>query len=166
MTFRTALVIGLAGLSTLSSARADDCTLVKAASLAGISRPYAVTVTMPGESGLPVTHIVMTGEKMYMQIRHRWTTKAVTSKELIDKANTADLKSQMTCTKSGDEAVDGQSATIYAVDTKISGRVTHSRIWIAKADGLPLKTEIRMQGGDVMTSVFDYKNVAPPPGVK
>ena len=166
MTFRTALMIGLAGLSTLSSARADDCTLVKAASLAGISRPYAATVTMPGESGLPVTHIVMTGEKMYMQIRHRWTTKAVTSKELIDKANTADLKSQMTCTNSGDEAVDGQSATIYAVDTKISGRVTHSRIWIAKADGLPLKTEIRMQGGDVMTSVFDYKNVAPPPGVK
>jgi outer membrane lipoprotein-sorting protein len=161
-----ALVIGLAGLSTLSSARADDCTLVKAASLAGISRPYAVTVTMPGGSGLPVTHIVMTGAKMYMQIRHRWTAKAVTSKELIDKANAADLKSQMTCTKSGDETVDGQPATIYAVDTKISGRVTHSRIWIAKADGLPLKTEIRMQGGDVMTSVFDYKNVAPPPGVK
>jgi outer membrane lipoprotein-sorting protein len=113
-----------------------------------------------------VSHIVMTGDKMYMQIRRIWTSKQVTSKELIDKANKAELKAQMTCTKSGDEAVDGRAASLYAVETKISGRATHSRIWISKSDGLPLKTEVKLQGGESMSSIFDYKNVSPPPGAK
>jgi outer membrane lipoprotein-sorting protein len=120
---------------------------------------------MPGGDGLPVvSHIVMTGQKMYMQIRNIWTTKIVTTKDLIDKTNKAALKDEMTCQSSGDEAIGGEPATIYAVETKGPGRLTHSRIWISKANGLPLKTEIRMQGGDIMTSVFDYKNVTPPPG--
>jgi outer membrane lipoprotein-sorting protein len=167
MTCRIAALIGLAGVfaSLAVSARADDCAVVRAASLAGISRPYAATVKMPGGDGLTVvSHIVMTGQKMYMQMRNIWTTKIVTSKDLIDKANKAALKDAMTCQKSGEEAVDGQSATIYAVEAKDAGHLTHSRIWISNSDGLPLKTEIRMQGGDVMTSVFDYKNVTPPPG--
>jgi hypothetical protein len=169
MTFRTAALIGLAALSAswCAAARADDCAPVRAATLAGISRPYAATIKMPGPDGLPLTsHVVMTGDKMYLQIRRTWTTKLITSKELVDKANKSALKELISCQRAGAEEIGGDASTIYAVDSQMPGHIGHSRVWISNASGLPLKTEVTLPGGESMTSLFDYKNVAPPPGEK
>jgi hypothetical protein len=167
MTFRAAVLIGLAALSASSSARADDCAQVRAATLAGVSRPYAATIRMPGPDGLPMTsNVVMTGEKMYLQFRRTWTTKLMTTKELVDKTNKTAMKEVISCERAGAEAIGGEASTIYAVDSKTPGHIGHSRVWISNASGLPLKTEVKLPGGESVTSLFDYKNVSPPPGAK
>jgi outer membrane lipoprotein-sorting protein len=149
------------------AARADDCDPVRAATLAGISRPYAATIRTPGGDGLPVvSHVVMTGEKMYVEVRRNWSSKNVTTKELVDKANKSAAASTLTCRPDGEEAIGGDPATIYSVDTESAGHVSHSRIWISRASGLPLKTENSVGGSDVMTSLFDYRNVEPPADAK
>jgi hypothetical protein len=167
MRFRTAVLIGLAALSVSTSARADDCAAVRTATLAGVSRPYAATIQMPGPDGLPMlSHVVMTGDKMYLQIRRSWTTKVITTKELVDKANKTALKELISCQRAGAEELGGDASTIYAVDSQMPGHVGHSRIWISDASGLPLKTEVKLPGGESMTSIFDYKNVSAPLGMK
>jgi hypothetical protein len=163
MTFRTAAWIGLAALALSCGARADECGQVRTATLAGVSRPYAATIQMPGPDGLPMTsHVVMTGEKMYLQIRRTGTMKLITTKELIDKANETALKELISCERAGAEDIGGDASTIYAVESQMPGHVGHSRVWISNASGLPLKTEVKLPGGESVTSLFDYKNVAPP----
>lgn len=167
MTFRTALLVGLAALSVSGSARADDCDQVRTATLAGVSRPYAATIRMPGPDGLPVTsNVLMTGEKMYLEFRRTWTTKLMTTKELVDKTKKTALKEVLSCQRAGAEEIGGEASTIYAVDSQTPGHVGHSRVWISNASGLPLKTEVKLPGGESVTSLFDYKNVTPPPGMK
>jgi outer membrane lipoprotein-sorting protein len=116
---------------------------------------------------LPTTsHIVMTGDKMYVEMRRVWNTMPMTTKQLIDKVNKTTLKDQLVCQGTGDETINGVSTTLYAVEDQTPSRPSHSRVWISKANGLPLKTEVRLGGGDVMTSLFDYDHVEVPPGAR
>jgi outer membrane lipoprotein-sorting protein len=90
----------------------------------------------------------------------------MTTKELIDKVNKSTLKDVLVCQRSGDETINGVSTTLYTVEDQTPSRASHSRIWISKPNGLPLKTEVRLGGGDVMTSLFDYDHVEVPPGAR
>ena len=165
MKFPIAMLAALAAPLASHAVAADDCAEVRAATLAGVSRPYSATVRIEHADDLPTTsHIVMTGDKMHVELRRIWSSTPMTTKELIDKVNKTALKDLLVCQRSGDEAVDGISTTIYAVENQTPARASRSRIWISKANGLPLKTEVRLRGGDVMTSLFDYNNVKPPAG--
>jgi hypothetical protein len=146
---------------------AENCAEVRAATLAGVSRPYSASIKIEHSGDLPTTsHIVMTGDKMYVEMRRVWNTMPMTTKQLIDKVNKTTLKDQLVCLRSGDEAINGAATTLYAVEDQTPSRASHSRIWISKANGLPLKTEVRLGGGDVMTSLFDYDHVEVPPGAR
>ena len=157
----------LAATATLfpsHAAAADDCAAVRAATLAGVSRPYSATIKIAYYDDLPITsHVVMTGERMYVETRRYWNDTPMTTKELIDKVNKT-LKDTLTCERSGEETIDGTVTTVYAVEDQTPARAGHSRIWIAKENGLPLKTEVRLHGGDVTTSMFDYTHVQAPTG--
>src|SRR5438552_3077000 len=145
MKFRFAVAAAFAALFASHAAADDDCTEVRAATLAGVSRPYAATVRIEHADDLPTTsHIVMTGDKMYVEMRRVWSTMPMTTKQLIDKVNKTSLKDQLNCQRTGEEAIDGVSTTVYAVENQTPARASHSRIWIAKANGLPLKTEVRL----------------------
>jgi outer membrane lipoprotein-sorting protein len=162
MKVRFALV---AALFASHAFAADNCAEVRAATLAGVSRPYAASIKIDHSGDLPTTsHVVMTGDKMYVELRRVWSTVPMTTKQLIDKVNNTSLKDVLVCQRTGDETINGVSATIYAVEDQSPTRASHSRIWIAKANGLPLKTEVRLGGGEVMTSQFDYDHVEVPPG--
>src|SRR6185503_2375598 len=94
---------------------ADTCADVRAATLAGVSRPYAASIKIEHSGDLPTTsHIVMTGDKMYVEMRRVWNTMPMTTKELIDKVNKTTLKDQLVCQLSGDEAINGAATTLYA----------------------------------------------------
>ena len=99
---------------------------------------------------------------MYVETRRYWNDTPMTTKELIDKVNKTSLKDELVCQRDGEETIDGAVTTVYAVEDKTPARASHSRVWIAKETGLPLKTEVHMHGGDVTTSVFDYTHVQAP----
>lgn len=167
MKFRIAYLAVAATLFAVQAVAADDCAAVRAATLAGVSRPYAATIRIAYFDDLPITsHVVMTGERMYVETRRYWNDTPMTTKELIDKVNKTSLKDQLVCQLSGEETIDGAVTTVYAVEDQTPARAGHSRIWIAKESGLPLKTEVHMRGGDVMTSVFDYDHVQAPQGAR
>jgi hypothetical protein len=167
MTFRLALLAAIAALFASHAFAADDCAAVRAATLAGVSRPYAASIRIEHSGDLPTTsHVVMTGDKMYVEMARVWNTMPMTTKELIDKVNKSTLKDVLVCQRSGDETINGVSTTLYTVEDQTPSRASHSRIWISKPNGLPLKTEVRLGGGDVMTSLFDYDHVEVPPGAR
>jgi outer membrane lipoprotein-sorting protein len=153
----------LAALITAHAAAADDCAEVRAATLSGVSRPYAASIRIEHADDLPtMSHVVMTGDKMYVEVHRIWNATPMTTKQLIDKVNKASLKDQLVCHRSGDETIDGAATTVYSVEDHTPARASKSRVWISKANGLPLKTEVQMGGGDVMTSIFDYDHVQVP----
>ena len=167
MKFRSAILAAAAALFASHEAAADDCAEVRAATLAGVSRPYAATIRVAYFDDLPTTsHVVMTGDRMYVEVRRVWNDTPLTTKELIDKVNNTTLKDQLVCQRSGEESIDGAVTTVYAVENQTPARAGHSRIWISKENGLPLKTEVHMRGGDVTTSVFDYTHVQVPAGAR
>ncbi len=158
----------LAAVCVSGAARADDCTAAMAALRAGVQKPYSSTVTMTGMGSMPdnISHIVMTGSKMYMQLHGKWSVVPMTTKEMLatmdDQAKTA----KTTCVRKGDDSVGGQATAVYAVNVVNKGVTSDSTIWISKASGLPAKSQIRMAGGQTITSLFDYEHVQPPAGVK
>jgi outer membrane lipoprotein-sorting protein len=167
MSFRFTILAVSAALFAAQATAADDCAEVRAATLAGVSRPYAATIRIEHADDLPTTsHVVMTGDKMYVEMHRVWNSTPMTTKQLIDKTNKSSLKDQLVCQRTGDETLDGVATTIYAVENQAPARAGHSRVWVAKANGLPMKTEVSLGGGDVMTSVFDYDNVQVPEGAR
>ena len=167
MKSRIAILAVAAAQFSAHAAAADNCAEVRAATLAGVSRPYSASVKIEHAGDLPMTsHIVMTGDKMYVELRRIWNVTPMTTKELIDKVNKTSLKDELVCQRTGEETLDGAATTIYAVENRTPAHASQSRIWIAKANGLPLKTEVRLRSGDVMTSVFDYAHVQAPAGAR
>jgi len=164
MIIRLAVFVSLAVLVTTGALAADDCAQVRAATLAGVSRPYAASIKVDSGNDLPLTsHVVMTGDRMYVEMRRVWNSTPMTTKELIDKVNKTTLKDQLVCQRGGEERLDGVSTTLFIVDDQTPAHASHSRIWIA-ANGLPLKTEVHLRGVGVVTSLFDYEHVQPPGG--
>ena len=167
MPFRFALLAASVALSASHAFAAEGCAEVRAATLAGVSRPYAASIRIEHADDLPtISHVVMTGDKMYLEMRRVWSSTPMTTKQLIDKVNQTTLKDILVCQRTGDEMIDGVSTTIYGVENQTPGHASHSRVWIAKANGLPLKTEVRLGGGEVVTSLFDYDHVEPPAGAR
>jgi len=166
MTFRFALLAAIAALFASHAFAADNCAEVRAATLAGVSRPYAASIKVDSGNDLPLTsHVVMTGDKMYVETRRVWNSTPMTTKELIDKVNKTSLKDVLVCQRTGEESLDGVSTTLFVVDDQTPSHASHSRIWIA-ANGLPLKTEVHLRGVGVVTSLFDYVHVEVPAGAR
>lgn len=166
MQFQSASFAAFAALLASHALAADDCAQVRAATLAGVSRPYAASIKVDSGNDLPLTsHVVMTGDKMYVEMRRVWNSTPMTTKELIDKVNKTTLKDQLTCQRSGEETIEGAATTLFIVDDQTPAHASHSRIWIA-ANGLPLKTEVHLRGVGVVTSLFDYEHVQPPDGAR
>jgi hypothetical protein len=167
MKFSVTFLAAVAALIASHAAAADDCAEVRAATLSGVSRPYAASIRIEHADDLPTTsHVVMTGDKMYVEMHRIWNTTPMTTKQLIDKVNKASLKDMLVCQHAGEETIDGAATTIYKVEDHTPARGSKSRIWISKANGLPLKTEVQLGGGDVITSQFDYDHVQVPAGAR
>jgi outer membrane lipoprotein-sorting protein len=158
----------LAAVCVSGAARADDCTAAMAALRAGVQKPYSTMVSMTGMKGIPdsTSRVIMTGTKMYMQRQGKWIVVPMTSRQMLatmdDQAKTA----KTTCRHTGDDVVGGEAAAVYTVHVVNKGTTSDSTVWISDASGLPVKSQIRMAGGQTITSLFDYEHVQPPAGVK
>jgi outer membrane lipoprotein-sorting protein len=167
MTFRMA-ALALAAFCISGAARADDCTAAMAALRAGVQKPYSTTITMAGFKGMTdyTSRVVMTGTKMYIETHGKWSTVPMTSKQIIatmdDQAKTATT----TCHRTGDGSVGGEATAVYSMHVVNKGLTSDTMIWVSKASGLPAKSQLRMAGGQTITSLFDYVHVQPPAGIK
>ena len=81
-----------------------------------------------------------------------------------EQENIKDVTSS-SCTLIGSDTVNGTPADVYSAhyDQKDMG-VTEGKIWLAKATGLPLRTDLTLMAGEKTStsSVFDYADIKAP----
>ena len=69
------------------------------------------------------------------------------------------------CTALPGEVVGGTAAAVYRAHYEQQARgATDAKVWIAKATGLPLRTDVSLQAGQKVSIVtaFDYDGIKAP----
>jgi len=163
---------GLAGglLGGGPAARADDCALAFAATIAQAKVPHAVThVTAPAGKPPERVEMIFTGDKIYTQTNGAWHSMAFPAQSQIDMATASQKRAETqphTCAKLGSEPINGEAASLLTMHAEVGGKVTDGRLWLSDRTGLPLKSEIHLSDGLVVTDEFRYGNIVAPPGAK
>ena len=172
--FVTAISLAITALCAASAAAqtlSPECQAMMDAGAKQFSVPSHAFMSSTGiSSALTQSEMINVNGVTYAMVNGTWMKSPVSVEQLIQQgqAQVASAKSH-TCQLMPDETVDGVAATVYTSHTETATGVTDSRVWIAKATGLPLKSEIDMTMGarKSHTSVrYEYNNVTAPPGVK
>jgi hypothetical protein len=169
-----ALAVAAALVVSALPARADDaaCQAVIEAVIkqAGVPVHQKITIESAAAPGKPIqSEAIHVADTLYMQVRGQWTARPYDRKKVAEDARQAMLKADHSCTRLRSEAVDGQAAELYSVQSKSATGNTDSQLWISSATGLPLRqhTVVLEQGTTKMQHDvrFDYANVQAPSGV-
>jgi hypothetical protein len=156
-------------LAVATSARADDCTLATNAAIAQAKVPHADThvTTLPGKPPVRI-EMIFTADKAYSETNGSWTSFPFSAQTQIDIINAATKRAEQTahaCQKLPSEPINGEAASLFTTHTA-DGKVAEARIWISDKTGLPLKSEVRLGSGTIVTDEFRYGSIAAPPGAK
>jgi hypothetical protein len=105
----------------------------------------------------------------YVKIKDRWMKSPMSAQQMIAAAKDQISKAKVyKCSELPDETVNGTAAKVYSSHVESATGMTDTEVWVAKATGLPLKSEIEMnlRGRKSHVSVrYDYNNVKAPEGV-
>jgi hypothetical protein len=169
-----ALAVAAALVASALPAHADAaaCQAVIAAVIKQADVPVRqkITIESAAAPGKPIqSEVIHVGDTLYMQVRGQWTARPYDRRKVTEDTRQAMLKAEHSCTRLRSEAVDGQAAELYSVQSKSVTGNTDSQIWLSSATGLPLRqhTVVLDQGTTKMQHDvrFDYANVQAPPGV-
>jgi hypothetical protein len=155
-------------------ARANDaaCQAVLQAVLKQTAAPVhqKITIETAAAPDKPMhNEMIRLGDTLYMQARGQWMARPYDAAKAGDDARQAMTKGEHSCTRVRSEAVDGQSAELYRVQSKTAAGGSDTQIWISTASGLPLRQTVAMlEQGTVKLKHevrSDYTNVRAPAGV-
>lgn len=169
---RYCLIIGASSLALTAQAQRDvaGCKTALDASLKTTSTPHHAYTTTTLEGKNHTAEVIVVNDKSYVLVQGRWRANPMTIADLVkqEKAN-IDSAKVYTCRAVRDEAVNGQSATVYHVRTENDVIKSEGDVWIAKAGGLVVRVEEDIDEGDGVkmhaSTRYDYSNVKAPPGV-
>lgn len=152
------------------AARADDCDLALAASVAQAKAPRADTheTTEPGKPPVRI-EMIFTTDKAYVQLKGAWRSMAFSPQQQIETAQAASKRAEKaphTCQKVAGEPIDGEATSLLIAHTELDGKTSDAKLWISDKTGMPLKSEVHLSTGAVITDTFRYGDIQPPPGVK
>ena len=152
-----------------SAAHASDCVDVpKAAAIAQVKAPHSVVhvMTLPGKAP-ERADMIFAGDKAYMKVDGKWSAIPFSAKDQIDMINMAPAKAEgaVTCQKTAGENINGEPTFLMTVH-EAGPKVNDARFWIATRTGLPMREEVRLGSGLVVTDEFRYDNIQAPAGVK
>ena len=165
MNSTTGIALALLAAITATPALADDCDVVKAATIAAAETPHSSVQTTTTNGTTITSSIIQTSTTLYVQVGGAWHASAMSAQDRLKLVTDNFKTAKVTCTKVGTETMNGEPVTVYANHLENEGVVADSKIWIS-AKGLPLKTENHPEGAPVSVSTSDYEHFAPPPGVK
>lgn len=185
MTLRFAFVLA-AGLFAFSGAAlATDCprvdplqgrppytatTTVSGPTLSAMAcgRSDCATAIVAGVTGHPVdartaamfaepttTYARWTGTQLLAGDGEHWRTLPALPSH-ISNPNPPSSAVSVVCRAGGEVELNGQAATIYTTHAEAMGMVLDATTWVAKANGLPLKSIQHIKGGRVSVTTFDY----------
>jgi hypothetical protein len=140
----------------------DDCKLVLDATIKVFDVPVHAYVTM-NIGGKPVTgESIYAGGVVYAKYNGKWSAGS-TTQEMKTIAEKNRQTNKTTCRYLKDELVNGEMAAVYSVHEVLPKSTSDSKTWISKTKGLPLRTDMDMEGGKSHFSTrYEYGNVKPP----
>jgi hypothetical protein len=164
-------IVCLAGgvLAGIPGARADDCDVVPGAAVAQARLPHAVThvTNAPGKPPSRV-EMIFVNDKAYTQLDGAWHSMAYSAQEQINTITAANKRMDQTphtCQKLASPPINGEAVSLFVVRSDVSGNASEARFWISDKTGLPMKSEIHLKSGSIVTDDFHYGDIKPPPGV-
>jgi hypothetical protein len=149
-----------------------ECQPLMAAGDKQFTVPSHAYITSKGLGPTPMqSETININGVTYVMVHDRWMKSPMTSEQIAqqskEKARTAKV---FTCKQLPDEAVGGVPANVYTSHNESATGTTDSQIWIAKASGMALKSEVDIIGTSGhkshMSVRFEYDNVKMPAGVQ
>lgn len=140
----------------------DDCKFVMDATIKAFDIPTHAYIAM-NIGGKPDTgESIFAGGLIYAKYNGKWSAGGTTQEmKAIAEKNRKTNKS--TCHYLKDELVNGEMAAVYSSHEASPKSTSDSKIWISKAKGLLLRSEIDLDGGKSHISTrYEYGNVKPP----
>jgi hypothetical protein len=152
------------GLSLAAdTANTDDCTTLMNSTIASAHKPYTATSTTSG-GGAPtrLSHSVSIGGKLFVEMNGRWILSKMRMSDMANRMQSEIKTAKMSCRRLAEGNVGGEAATIYSNHVENRGNVSDNTLWISKATGLPLRTEVKLKNGLDIVTVFDYSHFQVP----
>jgi hypothetical protein len=121
-----------------------------------------------------LSELVRTRDATYLLVNGKWRRSPLTpAKSLeMEQENIKERSAGATCSRVRDEAVEGESATLYATLNKSEDGDSSADVWISKRSGLVVKQVMRIDvgagvaGKSVISIRFVHDNVHAPAGVQ
>jgi hypothetical protein len=144
------------------AAAEDACKLVLDASIRVFDTPTHAYVTMKVNGTSHDAETINVGGLIYAKSNGQWNA-GTPAKELKEMAEKNRQKNKTTCTYVKDELLNGQMASVYTVHEVSPRSASDSKVWMSKAKGVLLRSDIDMDGGKTHLSTrYEYGNVKPP----
>ena len=111
--------------------------------------------------------MIMIGKQTYMKSGGNWIKSPVALGESIptlrDSFTDEGLKTLDDAKFEGDDTVDGKPALVYSYKnvTPKGSYPFHSKIWVAKSTGLPMKIEVNYENGTLKQMTINYDTETP-----
>lgn len=111
--------------------------------------------------------MIMIGKQTYMKSGGNWIKSPVALGESIpnlrDSFTEEGLKTLDEAKFEGEDTVDGKPALVYSYKnvTPKGGYPFHSKIWVGKSSGLPMKIEVNYENGTLKQMTINYDTETP-----
>jgi hypothetical protein len=148
--------VGIAIAAAASAqAPAGPCKVVFDAMLRETATPHRVVTATEGK---PVSEAISTADATFVKVRGEWRKSPWTPKNaLAQQQENIRAAIAPSCTALPDAVVDGTPANVYHMhyETADAG-ASDATVWIGKAAGLPIQTDVRVQEGQKTSIVTHY----------
>jgi hypothetical protein len=156
------LAASIAGVA-VAQAPPGPCQAVFDAMLKETMTPHhAVTVRSGAEAG----ESIATSDTMYVKVRGVWKKSPMTMHAMLaQQQENIRGATVASCSVLSDDVVNGEAAAVWHAHYEQPDLgVSESKVWVSKATGLPLKTEVSVQAGEKTSVVttFDYGHITAP----
>lgn len=152
-----------------------ECRALVAAQEKQIVTPNHVYMTLRhgAPADAPITsETISVGGATYVMVQGGWMRSPMGPQELLAqfRKNLASAR-HYTCRRVGADTAGGVAATVYLAHGESAGVVSDTRTWVAKATGLPVRSEedVDAGGADGKSHVsvrYDYTDVRAPSGAR
>ena len=149
-----------------------ECQPLMAAGDKQFTVPSHAYITSKGLGPTPMqSEMININGVTYVMAHDHWMKSPKTSEQIAqqskEKVRTAKV---YTCKQLPDEAVGAVAASVYSSHTDSATATTDTQVWVAKATGVPLKSEVDIIGASGhkshMSVRYEYENVKVPAGVQ
>jgi len=123
------------------------------------------TENLPAHKDPRVSEMIYTGGlhgAVYLQVSGKWKRSGMSPEDSLKQKEENIRNTKASCRYLRDEAVNGEAAAVYSIQTENEDSKSTGTVWIGKSKGMPLREEMDSDSTMHVAVRYDYSNVRPP----